>query len=99
MNKQYMLLALRRRLKELQRRYVLACNNKDQQGIVISKGTAGVLRARIKRDMQLLCLIEQLLITSAAVYITDDDAIDGFNKLVEPAEKYKQPKNDVNRSS
>lgn len=93
MNKEYMLYSLRQRKSELERRYYLACRNKDQHEKSIAENTAKVLRARIKRDIQLLILIEQLLIGCSSMYIEDEDAIDGFHKLVEPVEKYKEPKN------
>lgn len=92
MNKEYMLFALRQRKAELEIRYHLACRDKDQYEKPIAKGTAKVLRARIKRDIQLLILIEQLLIGCSSMFIEDEDAIDGFHKLVEPVEKYKEPK-------
>ena len=92
MDKEYMLYALRQRKEELKRRYYLACRDRDQYDNPIAENTAKVLRARIKRDIQLLILIEQLLIGCSSMYIEDEDAIDGFHKLVEPIEKYKEPK-------
>ena len=85
MDKEYMLYSLRQRKAELERRYYLACRDKDQYEKPIAENTAKVLRARIKRDIQ-------LLIGCSSMYIEDDDAIDGFHKLVEPVEKYKEPK-------
>ena len=96
MDKEYMLYSLRQRKAELERRYYLACRDKDQYEKPIAENTAKVLRARIKRDIQLLILIEQLLIGCSSMYIEDEDAIDGFHKLVEPVEKYKEPKEQVN---
>ena len=92
MDKEYMLYSLRQRKAELERRYYLACRDKDQYEKPIAENTAKVLRARIKRDIQLLILIEQLLIGCSSMYIEDEDAIDGFHKLVEPVEKYKESK-------
>ena len=92
MDKEYMIYALRQRKAVLRKRYYLACRNKDQYEKPIAESTAKVLRARIKRDIQLLILIEYLLIGCSSMYIEDEDAIDGFHKLVEPVEKYKEPK-------
>lgn len=87
MDKEYMLVTVRRRIKELLKEYEAACNDKTVDGRSLSSNGAGTKRSRLKRDIQLLTLIEQLLISSKAVYIDDSDAIDGFDRLVEPRSK------------
>ena len=87
MDKEYMLITVRRRIKELLKEYEAACNDKTVDGRSLSSNGAGTKRSRLKRDIQLLTLIEQLLISSKAVYIDDSDAIDGFDRLVEPRSK------------
>lgn len=87
MDKEYMLVTVRRRIKELLKEYEAACNDKTVDGRSLSSNGAGTKRSRLKRDIQLLTLIELLLISSKAVYIDDSDAIDGFDRLVEPRSK------------
>lgn len=87
MDKEYMLVTVKRRIKELLKEYEAACNDKTVDGRSLSSNGAGTKRSRLKRDIQLLTLIEQLLISSKAVYIDDSDAIDGFDRLVEPRSK------------
>lgn len=82
-----MLVTVKRRIKELLKEYEAACNDKTVDGRSLSSNGAGTKRSRLKRDIQLLTLIEQLLISSKAVYIDDSDAIDGFDRLVEPRSK------------
>ena len=87
MNKQYMLYRLRERVKILSARYYAACKCQRVDGKKIKEGTASVIRAHCKRDLQILALIEQLLLTSKAVFIEEADAIEGFEKLIEPNER------------
>ncbi len=89
MDKEYMLLSLRRRRKVLEHRYINACKNKDDIGNEITYSCACAVRTKTKYDLQLLNLIEQLLMTCSAVIIEDEDAIDGFHKLVEPQERFR----------
>lgn len=87
MDKEYMLYKLKQRLVELETQYKQAVLGLDLDGKELKASYALLLRAKIKRDIQILLLIEQLLITSKLVYITNEDAIDGFMKLVEPRSK------------
>lgn len=89
MDKEYMLRALQRRYKVLEDRYVYACQSKNETGTPVKEGTAAAIRTQCKRDLQILTLIEYLLTTSKSVFIDNDDAIDGFHKLVEPKERYR----------
>lgn len=87
MDKEYMLLKCRARLKELRARYHKACLNQNENGDAIPIATAATNRSNLKRDISILVLLEQLLVTSKAVYIEDEEAIDGFDRLVEPVER------------
>jgi hypothetical protein len=82
MNKDYMLAAIRQRIKDLEQIYYTACNNKTLSGKQLSKSGAAVLRSHTKRDICILTLIEELLVTSTLVNIVNDDAIAGFDKLM-----------------
>lgn len=83
MNKEYMILAANKRLEELKKQYYTACMDKTTDGKQLSKNGAAVLRSRLKRDICILTLILELLNTSSsAVYITDQDACLGFDKLM-----------------
>lgn len=88
MDKEYMLFKVRERIKELERRYRIYCSGKNLKGVELIPATAALKRCEVKRDIQMLILIEQLLmVTSNSVFVTDQDAIDGFNRLVEPNER------------
>lgn len=79
MDREYILFKCRKRIEELREKYFTYCKERT-----VKKNTAALRRAQIKRDIQVLMLIEQLCLTSRAVFIEDEDAIDGFMKLVEP---------------
>ena len=81
-----------KRIRLLESRYMQASENKDSRGKDIRKATATVLRARIKRDLQLLMLIKELLGHCEDFTLRCEDAYDGFIKLVEPFERYHEPK-------
>lgn len=82
MNKEYMILAANKRLEELKKQYYTACRDKTTDGKQLSKNGAAVLRSRLKRDICILTLVLELLNISSAVYITDQDACLGFDKLM-----------------
>lgn len=79
MDREYILYRCRLRIEQLKKKYFEYVNDKS-----INKGTAALRRAQIKRDIQILMLVEQLCLTSKAVFIDDENAVDGFMKLVEP---------------
>lgn len=85
MNKEYMLSRIEQRIKELTRRYYLLVNNKNKYGEVIKNKCASVYRSKVKRDIQLLKLLYELLKhVDDKMFITDNDSLDAFHKLVEP---------------
>lgn len=81
MNREFMLAAVRERIKELYDRYMYAIDNETCTGKQISKMGGACLRSRLKKDICCLKLVEELLVTSKAVYITDEDAVLGFERL------------------
>lgn len=89
MDKLYMMLKVRERMATLHLKYKAACHCKAVNGKELTAGAAAAVRTQCKRDMCILALIQQLLETSQAVYIEDEDAIEGFDKLVEPIERSK----------
>lgn len=84
MNREWMLLMTRERIRNLKNRYYAACKDKDEHGNPYGKHRALTVRVECKKSIQILTLIEQLLLTSSAVWIEDEDACEGFSKLIEP---------------
>lgn len=82
MNKEYMLIKVNERLAVLMKQYRNACDNISLTGKKVSDSTAAGTRTRLKRDICILELVKELLETSSAVYITNDDACTGFDKLI-----------------
>lgn len=86
MDKEYMLFKVRERIKELERRYKIYVQGLNLKGAELIPGTAALKRCETKRSIQILTLIEYLLLTSNSVFIEDEDALEGFEKLVNPKE-------------
>lgn len=84
MNKEYMLIAIRRRIAFLEKAYTAACNNKTIDGRELTPNGAGSKRAKLKKDIQLLILLRELLFKYNGGLIEDEDACEAFDKLVEP---------------
>lgn len=82
MNKEYMLLMVQQRLDKLKEQYYAACKGLTLSGAQASKSGAAVLRSRTKRDICILTLVLELLQTSNAVFINNEDACMGFDKLM-----------------
>ena len=82
MHKEYMLLMVNKRLEQLKKQYYDAVNGKDLNGRMSTKQGAAVTRSRLKRDICILELVKELLQTSEAVFITNQDACMGFDKLL-----------------
>lgn len=82
MNKEYMLLMVGKRLEVLTKQYANACKGLSLSGKPVSTSGAACLRSRIKRDICILELLKELLETSTAVYIENEDACMGFDKLL-----------------
>lgn len=82
MDKEYMLKKVRARIDKLRQNYLGYVSNTSPDGREVSANYAAVQRSMIKRDICILSLIEQLLVTSKAVFIEDEDAVSGFEKLI-----------------
>ena len=82
MNKEYMVRMVQQRLEILKTQYYSACKGLSIGGKQSSKSGAAVTRSRTKRDICILTLVLKLLETSSVVYITDQDACLGFDKLM-----------------
>jgi len=79
MDKEYMLLMVNKRLEELAEAYK---QNVSGHSNATTQSSASCLRSRIKRDICILELVKELLLTSKAVYIENEDACLGFDKLL-----------------
>ncbi len=78
------------RLAELSRRYALLCRGKDEQGRDVAPATAATNRSLVKRDLQLVTLVLELLRRCPTKDVPlSDDAEDGFERLVEPLERHR----------
>lgn len=90
MNKEYMERLIKDRLQILQERYKAACSCHDEQGKELTSGNAAAVRTQCKRDMQILNLLYALLgWVSKDMFISDEDMITNFHRLVEPIERYR----------
>lgn len=90
MNKQAMLSGVSRRLTELEGAYASACEGKSDAGNMYTKNSAAVSRSRLKRDIQILMLIQELAVGVRDGYeINDDDALEGYERLVSPSKAHK----------
>lgn len=78
MNKEWMLLSVRERIKVLERQF----KDLNKQCTLNPSPYCTVTKSRVKKTLELCILIEQLLLTSKAVYIDDEDACNGFDKLM-----------------
>lgn len=84
MNKEYMLAVVRKRIAYLSKCYTAAVNNKTIDGRDLTLNGAGSKRARLKRDIQILILLQELLLRYSGDVIDNEDACEAFDKLVEP---------------
>jgi len=93
MDKEYALYTIRERLGELKRRYNILCNGRDETGRELSYGTAANYRCDIKRDMNLLYLIEELIVASPGKLCNlSDAAAKGLEMIMEPCERHRRLK-------
>jgi len=91
MNKQYMRKLIKNRISVLEYRYKCALKDRDELENKITKGAAAAIRTACKRDLQLLELLLILVMTMQQDSIIDnDDAIEGFHRLVTPNERFRK---------
>lgn len=90
MNKQTMLSGISRRLTELEGAYASACEGKSDTGSAYTRNSAAVARSRLKRDIQILLLMQEIVVGIRDNYeINDDDALEGYERLVSPSKAHK----------
>jgi hypothetical protein len=85
----YMLCTTIERKEELKARWKLLLQNKDRDGKVLtSTATINRYRVIIARDLQMCALVEELLMRIRDKEIMlSNDAVKGYEKLVEPKER------------
>jgi hypothetical protein len=85
----YMLCTTIERKEELKTRWRLLLQNKDRDGKVLtSTATVNRYRVIVARDLQMCSLVEELLMRIRADEIMlSNDAVKGYEKLVEPKER------------
>jgi hypothetical protein len=90
MDREFMIQRILVRMTELEQWYKNAVNNKDRNGNPCTPGAAKEIRTHTKRDMQILKLIMMLLDhCSSKMFIDDEEAEAGFDRLVEPVHRKK----------
>lgn len=90
MDKEFMMQRILVRMAELEQWYKNAVNNKDRNGNPCTPGAAKEIRTHTKRDMRILKLIMILLEhCSSKMFIDDEEAEAGFDRLVEPIHRKK----------
>ena len=90
MDKEFMMQRILVRMAELEQWYKNAVNNKDRNGNPCTPGAAKEIRTHTKRDMRILKLIMILLDNcSSKMFIDDEEAEAGFDRLVEPIHRKK----------
>jgi hypothetical protein len=85
----YMLCNTIDRKEELKQRWKLLIQNKNRYGeLITSAATINRYRVAIARDLQMCALVEELLMRIRDKEITlSNDAVKGYEKLVEPNER------------
>lgn len=90
MDKEFMMQRILVRMAELEQWYKNAVNNKDRNGNPCTPGAAKEIRTHTKRDMRILKLIMILLDhCPSKMFIDDEEAEAGFDRLVEPIHRRK----------
>ena len=90
MDKEFMMQRILVRMAELEQWYKNAVNNKDRNGNPCTPGAAKEIRTHTKRDMRILKLIMMLLDNcDSKMFIDDEEAEAGFDRLVEPIHRKK----------
>lgn len=85
MDKEFMLQRIAERLKVLEQWYKNAVNQKDRNGNPCTPGAAKEIRTHTLRDKRILILLQTILYQcSNNIWIDDEEAESGFDRLVEP---------------
>lgn len=90
MDKEFMLQRIAERLKVLDQWYKNAVNNKNRDGEPCNPGAAKEIRTQTLRDRRILILLQVILYQSKNnIWIDDEEAEAGFDRLVEPVHRRK----------
>lgn len=88
MNRDYIVHAIEYRLKELEKLYRDTVKSVGATGADLSYGSSRVIRCNTKKDIQTCCLVYQLALRmDKDAEITDEDAVAGLLRLVEPKKR------------
>lgn len=88
MNRDYIVHAIEYRLKELEKLYRDTVKSVGATGTDLSYGSSRVIRCNTKKDIQTCCLVYQLALhMDKDAEITDEDAVAGLLRLVEPKKR------------
>lgn len=88
MNKVFILHAIEKRITELKEVYKSTIKQVGVIGQDLSYGSSRVVRCNTKRDLQTCCLVYQLaLCMDDDAEITDEDAVAGMLRLIEPKQR------------
>lgn len=83
LTRKYMLDKIRERRETLISQYKCYINDKDPNGRELSYASAAFHRSKVKKDICLLTLLEELLYNLPAdAYIEEDDSVDAFMRLI-----------------
>lgn len=76
------------RIRELKEEYRMYVNKWDKKrGKEIKEGHARNMRCITKKELHLCILIRLLLASSTITFLDNLEAVDGFQKLVDPVDK------------
>lgn len=90
MDKEFMIARIMERLKVLNTWYRNAVNQRDRLGNPCTPGAAKEIRTHTLRDKRILILILRLLEhCDSKLFIDDEEAEAGFDRLVEPIHRKK----------
>ena len=91
MDKEYVLAEIRARQVILKNRYRLMCHCQDENGQQVKATVAYTLRHNIKKELNLLLLVEECIVgTPGKLVAYSDDAMDALERLLFPIERHKR---------
>lgn len=99
MDKEYALYQLRERIAILKKRYHALNNCKDEWGGDVKPTVAYTLRHNTKREMNTCMLLEELITTMPGKLLClTDGAMDALEKIMEPLERHRRLKDEINNA-
>lgn len=90
--KPYMQTAIAHRQHEVNDQYYMYCRGVNETGVELTPASAAHMRARCKRDVEILQLVSELLnaLSNDVELDLSESAQHGFEKLAEPVERHRQ---------